>query len=162
MGMLKLNRIIYFIIIFLSVSCTSCQKSTSVAEKKQENQCGNDHIINLRQGQEQFFLSFTGQYEKKILTGAKVEQIRNGKVISELSYDFENGAASNVIKLRDKLSLNTTDSLKITFNDKKEIILYDFKNTPDYGGKRFLGCSFGSYKVGQKSMETKNAYLYIY
>lgn len=162
MGMLKLNRIIYFIIIFLSISCTSCQKTNAVSEEKKENQCGNDNVINLRQGQEQLFLSFAGQYEKKILTGAKIEQIRSGKVISELPYNFENGTASNVIKLNDKLSLHTMDSLKITFNDKKEVILYDFKNTPDYGGKRFLGCSFGSYKVGQKSMETKNAYLYIY
>ena len=82
----------------------------------------------------------------------KIEQIRNGKKISNIRYAIDNLEGYKGIDILDTLSLHTRDSLIFTFSDNEKIILREFRNGGSYGSKKFLGCEWSYCVHGQDTI----------
>ena len=125
-----------------------------------DKNCYNDTIISMW-NIKQISIDFLQDYEKKDLKGLKIEQIRNGKKISNIRYAIDNLEGYKGIDILDTLSLHTRDSLIFTFSDNEKIILREFRNGGNYGSKKFLGCKW-DYCIHEKdTIILKRNTLYI-
>ena len=91
----------------------------------------------------------------------KIEQIRNGKKISNIRYAIDNLEGYKGIDILDTLSLHTRDSLIFTFSDNEKIILREFRNGGSYG-KKFLGCKWSFCIHGQDTITVNGSRISIY
>ena len=148
MDILKLNKWKVIIIsFFLAIFFINRECKKNEEERLKQNiiaakNCYNDTIIRPNNtGIIQISIDFLQDYEKKDLKGLKIEQIRNGKKISNIRYAIDNLEGYKGIDILDTLSLHTRDSLIFTFSDNEKIILREFRNGGSYG-KKFLGCKW--------------------
>ena len=107
-----------------------------------------------------YLFLFGGNIRKK-LEGLKIEQIRNGKKISNIRYAIDNLEGYKGIDILDTLSLHTRDSLIFTFSDNEKIILREFRNGGNYGSKKFLGCIWDYCIHGQDTITVKGSRISI-
>ena len=149
MDTLKLSKWKVIIILFFSALFfinRECKKNEE--ERLRQNiiaakNCYNDTIIRPNNtGIIDLSIYFEGKYKQKKLEGLKIEQIRNGKKISNIRYAIDNLEGYKGIDILDTLSLHTRDSLIFTFSDNEKIILREFRNGGTYGSKKFLGCEW--------------------
>ena len=125
-----------------------------------DKNCYNDTIISMW-NIKQISIDFLQDYEKKDLKGLKIEQIRNGKKISNIRYAIDNLEGYKGIDILDTLSLHTRDSLIFTFSDNEKIILREFRNGGNYGSKKFLGCIWDYCIHGQDTITVKGSRISI-
>ncbi|WP_135326150.1 hypothetical protein [Flavobacterium columnare] len=145
----------YFLLVFnlLLLSCNNKEKKIY-----DENVCSNDNIIHFHHNE--LSLSFAGNTNKIDAKKIKILHIRNNQIISTLSYSK---LKDNKIDFINLPSLNTIDSLKIILNDSENIYIHNFKNEPDYGGQKFLGCTFQTYMInGKEKGLSDHSKIYIY
>ena len=166
MDTLKLSKWKVIIILFFSALFfinRECKKNEE--ERLRQNiiadkNCYNDTIISMW-NIKQISIDFLQDYEKKDLKGLKIEQIRNGKKISNIRYAIDNLEGYKGIDILDTLSLHTRDSLIFTFSDNEKIILREFRNGGNYGSKKFLGCIWDYCIHGQDTITVKGSRISI-
>ena len=166
MDTLKLSKWKVIIILFFSALFfinRECKKNEEEMLRQNiiaDKNCYNDTIISMW-NIKQISIDFLQDYEKKDLKGLKIEQIRNGKKISNIRYAIDNLEGYKGIDILDTLSLHTRDSLIFTFSDNEKIILREFRNGGNYGSKKFLGCEW-DYCIHEKdTIILKRNTLYI-
>ena len=165
MDTLKLSKWKVIIILFFSALFfinRECKKNEE--ERLRQNiiadkNCYNDTIISMW-NIKQISIDFLQDYEKKDLKGLKIEQIRNGKKISNIRYAIDNLEGYKGIDILDTLSLHTRDSLIFTFSDNEKIILREFRNGGSYG-KKFLGCKWSFCIHGQDTITVNGSRISI-
>ncbi|WP_313500479.1 hypothetical protein [Kaistella carnis] len=133
--------------LLLSISLLSCS-SDKKERINQSDKCYNDNTVKYKYDSLTFW--FIEDYENLDLKNVKIYKINNGKK-GLLPHSTRIGKSE--LKIENPLSLKSADTIKIVFENNKQLNLYDFKNTPDYGGKIFLGCSFGRYKLNEEQIE---------
>ena len=166
MDTLKLSKWKVIIILFFSALFfinRECKKNEE--ERLRQNiiadkNCYNETIISMW-NIKQISIDFLQDYEKKDLKGLKIEQIRNGKKISNIRYAIDNLEGYKGIDILDTLSLHTRDSLIFTFSDNEKIILREFRNGGNYGSKKFLGCIWDYCIHGQDTITVKGSRISI-
>ena len=166
MDTLKLNKwkviiISFFLaLFFINRECKKNEEEMLRQNIIADKNCYNDTIISMW-NIKQISIDFLQGYEKKDLKGLKIEQIRNGKKISNIRYAIDNLEGYKGIDILDTLSLHTRDSLIFTFSDNEKIILREFRNGGNYGSKKFLGCIW-DYCIHEKdTIILKRNTLYI-
>jgi len=166
MDTLKLNKwkviIISFFLAFFFIN-RECKKNEEEMLRQNiiaDKNCYNDTIISMW-NIKQISIDFLQDYEKKDLKGLKIEQIRNGKKISNIRYAIDNLEGYKGIDILDTLSLHTRDSLIFTFSDNEKIILREFRNGGNYGSKKFLGCIWDYCIHGQDTITVKGSRISI-
>ena len=168
MDILKLSKWKVIIILFFSALFfinRECKKNEE--EMLRQNiiaakNCYNDTIIRPNNtGIIDLSIYFEGKYKQKKLEGLKIEQIRNGKKISNIRYAIDNLEGYKGIDILDTLSLHTRDSLIFTFSDNEKIILREFRNGGNYGSKKFLGCIWDYCIHGQDTITVKGSRISI-
>ncbi|AZA81937.1 hypothetical protein C1637_24740 [Chryseobacterium lactis] len=125
---------------------TSC-----VDEKKQkiqdQEQCAQNKNIEFKY--DSLTLKFIDKYKNINLDKAQVFHIKKGQHIL-LSHKLNQ--QDSQLKIKNITGLQTTDTLEIKLPDNLNFKLYNFKNTPYYGGKNLLGCSLGEYMIKDKKI----------
>lgn len=151
MDILKLNKYFLFLIFLLLLSCNDKAKKI-----EETNLCNQDSIIHYRHNE--LSILFIGNINK--LDNKKIEllHIRNNKIISRLSHSE---LKDDEIDFTILPELHTNDSLKIVLKNDKSIFLHNFKNGPDYGGQKFLGCFFQTYMLDGKEKGLIDRYKII-
>ena len=166
MDILKLNKwkviiISFFLaIFFINRECKKNEEEMLRQNIIADKNCYNDTIISMW-NIKQISIDFLQDYEKKDLKGLKIEQIRNGKKISNIRYAIDNLEGYKGIDILDTLSLHTRDSLIFTFSDNEKIILREFRNGGNYGSKKFLGCIWDYCIHGQDTITVKGGRISI-
>ena len=166
MDTLKLSKWKVIIILFFSALFfinRECKKNEEEMLRQNiiaDKNCYNDTIISMW-NIKQISIDFLQDYEKKDLKGLKIEQIRNGKKISNIRYAIDNLEGYKGIDILDTLSLHTRDSLIFTFSDNEKIILREFRNGGNYGSKKFLGCIWDYCIHGQDTITVKGSRISI-
>lgn len=166
MDILKLNKwkviiISFFLaIFFINRECKKNEEEMLRQNIIADKNCYNDTIISMW-NIKQISIDFLQDYEKKDLKGLKIEQIRNGKKISNIRYAIDNLEGYKGIDILDTLSLHTRDSLIFTFSDNEKIILREFRNGGNYGSKKFLGCIWDYCIHGQDTITVKGSRISI-
>ena len=166
MDILKLNKwkviiISFFLaIFFINRECKKNEEEMLRQNIIADKNCYNDTIISMW-NIKQISIDFLQGYEKKDLKGLKIEQIRNGKKISNIRYAIDNLEGYKGIDILDTLSLHTRDSLIFTFSDNEKIILREFRNGGNYGSKKFLGCIWDYCIHGQDTITVKGSRISI-
>ena len=166
MDILKLNKwkviiISFFLaIFFINRECKKNKEEMLRQNIIADKNCYNDTIISMW-NIKQISIDFLQDYEKKDLKGLKIEQIRNGKKISNIRYAIDNLEGYKGIDILDTLSLHTRDSLIFTFSDNEKIILREFRNGGNYGSKKFLGCIWDYCIHGQDTITVKGSRISI-
>ena len=167
MDTLKLNKwkviiISFFLaLFFINRECKKNKEEMLRQNIIADKNCYNDTIISMW-NIKQISIDFLQDYEKKDLKGLKIEQIRNGKKISNIRYAIDNLEGYKGIDILDTLSLHTRDSLIFTFSDNEKIILREFRNGGNYGSKKFLGCIWDYCIHGQDTITVKGSRISIY
>ena len=167
MDILKLNKwkviiISFFLaLFFINRECKKNKEEMLRQNIIADKNCYNDTIISMW-NIKQISIDFLQDYEKKDLKGLKIEQIRNGKKISNIRYAIDNLEGYKGIDILDTLSLHTRDSLIFTFSDNEKIILREFRNGGNYGSKKFLGCIWDYCIHGQDTITVKGSRISIY
>ena len=167
MDTLKLNKwkviiISFFLaIFFINRECKKNEEERLRQNIIADKNCYNDTIISMW-NIKQISIDFLQDYEKKDLKGLKIEQIRNGKKISNIRYAIDNLEGYKGIDILDTLSLHTRDSLIFTFSDNEKIILREFRNGGNYGSKKFLGCIWDYCIHGQDTITVNGSRISIY
>ncbi|OWP74362.1 hypothetical protein [Flavobacterium oreochromis] len=147
------NKYFLLVINLLLFSCNDKEKKIN-----EFSLCNNDNVIHFHH--KELILSFAGNTNKIDVKKIKILHIRNNQIIPALSYSK---LRDNKIDFVDLPSLRTIDSLKIILNDKESIYLHNFKNGPDYGGQKFLGCTFQTYMLnGVEKGISDHSKIYIY
>ena len=165
MDTLKLNKwkviiISFFLaLFFINRECKKNKEEMLRQNIIADKNCYNDTIISMW-NIKQISIDFLQDYEKKDLKGLKIEQIRNGKKISNIRYAIDNLEGYKGIDILDTLSLHTRDSLIFTFSDNEKIILREFRNGGSYG-KKFLGCKWSFCIHGQDTITVKGSRISI-
>ena len=165
MDTLKLNKwkviiISFFLaLFFINRECKKNEEEMLRQNIIADKNCYNDTIISMW-NIKQISIDFLQDYEKKDLKGLKIEQIRNGKKISNIRYAIDNLEGYKGIDILDTLSLHTRDSLIFTFSDNEKIILREFRNGGSYG-KKFLGCKWSFCIHGQDTITVKGSRISI-
>ena len=166
MDTLKLNKwkviiISFFLaLFFINRECKKNKEEMLRQNIIADKNCYNDTIISMW-NIKQISIDFLQDYEKKDLKGLKIEQIRNGKKISNIRYAIDNLEGYKGIDILDTLSLHTRDSLIFTFSDNEKIILREFRNGGNYGSKKFLGCIWDYCIHGQDTITVKGSRISI-
>ena len=166
MDILKLNKwkviiILFFLaLFFINRECKKNKEEMLRQNIIADKNCYNDTIISMW-NIKQISIDFLQDYEKKDLKGLKIEQIRNGKKISNIRYAIDNLEGYKGIDILDTLSLHTRDSLIFTFSDNEKIILREFRNGGNYGSKKFLGCIWDYCIHGQDTITVKGSRISI-
>ena len=166
MDILKLNKwkviiISFFLaLFFINRECKKNKEEMLRQNIIADKNCYNDTIISMW-NIKQISIDFLQDYEKKDLKGLKIEQIRNGKKISNIRYAIDNLEGYKGIDILDTLSLHTRDSLIFTFSDNEKIILREFRNGGNYGSKKFLGCIWDYCIHGQDTITVKASSISI-
>ena len=166
MDTLKLNKwkviiILFFLaLFFINRECKKNEEEMLRQNIIADKNCYNDTIISMW-NIKQISIDFLQDYEKKDLKGLKIEQIRNGKKISNIRYAIDNLEGYKGIDILDTLSLHTRDSLIFTFSDNEKIILREFRNGGNYGSKKFLGCIWDYCIHGQDTITVKGSRISI-
>ena len=166
METLKLNKwkviiILFFLaLFFINRECKKNEEEMLRQNIIADKNCYNDTIISMW-NIKQISIDFLQDYEKKDLKGLKIEQIRNGKKISNIRYAIDNLEGYKGIDILDTLSLHTRDSLIFTFSDNEKIILREFRNGGNYGSKKFLGCIWDYCIHGQDTITVKGSRISI-
>ena len=166
MDILKLNKwkviiISFFLaLFFINRECKKNEEEMLRQNIIADKNCYNDTIISMW-NIKQISIDFLQDYEKKDLKGLKIEQIRNGKKISNIRYAIDNLEGYKGIDILDTLSLHTRDSLIFTFSDNEKIILREFRNGGSYG-KKFLGCKWSFCIHGQDTITVNGSRISIY
>ena len=166
MDILKLNKwkviiISFFLaLFFINRECKKNKEEMLRQNIIADKNCYNDTIISMW-NIKQISIDFLQDYEKKDLKGLKIEQIRNGKKISNIRYAIDNLEGYKGIDILDTLSLHTRDSLIFTFSDNEKIILREFRNGGNYGSKKFLGCIWDYCIHGQDTITVKGSRISI-
>ena len=165
MDTLKLNKwkviILFFsALLFINRECKKNEEERLKQNIIADKNCYNDTIISMW-NIKQISIDFLQDYEKKDLKGLKIEQIRNGKKISNIRYAMDNLEGYKGIDILDTLSLHTRDSLIFTFSDNEKIILREFRNGGNYGSKKFLGCIWDYCIHGQDTITVKGSRISI-
>ena len=166
MDILKLNKwkviiISFFLaLFFINRECKKNEEEMLRQNIIADKNCYNDTIISMW-NIKQISIDFLQDYEKKDLKGLKIEQIRNGKKISNIRYAIDNLEGYKGIDILDTLSLHTRDSLIFTFSDNEKIILREFRNGGNYGSKKFLGCIWDYCIHGQDTITVKGSRISI-
>ena len=165
MDILKLNKwkviiISFFLaLFFINRECKKNEEEMLRQNIIADKNCYNDTIISMW-NIKQISIDFLQDYEKKDLKGLKIEQIRNGKKISNIRYAIDNLEGYKGIDILDTLSLHTRDSLIFTFSDNEKIILREFRNGGSYG-KKFLGCKWSFCIHGQDTITVNGSRISI-
>lgn len=167
MDILKSNKkIVFFVMLFFVIFLLYRENERRKEEILKQNRinsenCYNDTIIRPNNtGIIDLSIYFEGKYKQKKLEGLKIEQIRNGKKISNIRYAIDNLEGYKGIDILDTLSLHTPDSLIFTFSDNEKIILREFRNGGSYG-KKFLGCKWSFCIHGQDTITVKGSRISI-
>ena len=166
MDILKLSKwkviiISFFLaLFFINRECKKNKEEMLRQNIIADKNCYNDTIISMW-NIKQISIDFLQDYEKKDLKGLKIEQIRNGKKISNIRYAIDNLEGYKGIDILDTLSLHTRDSLIFTFSDNEKIILREFRNGGNYGSKKFLGCIWDYCIHGQDTITVKGSRISI-
>ena len=166
MDILKLSKwkviiILFFLaLFFINKECKKNEEEMLRQNIIADKNCYNDTIISMW-NIKQISIDFLQDYEKKDLKGLKIEQIRNGKKISNIRYAIDNLEGYKGIDILDTLSLHTRDSLIFTFSDNEKIILREFRNGGNYGSKKFLGCIWDYCIHGQDTITVKGSRISI-
>jgi len=166
MDILKLSKwkviiILFFLaLFFINRECKKNEEEMLRQNIIADKNCYNDTIISMW-NIKQISIDFLQDYEKKDLKGLKIEQIRNGKKISNIRYAIDNLEGYKGIDILDTLSLHTRDSLIFTFSDNEKIILREFRNGGNYGSKKFLGCIWDYCIHGQDTITVKGSRISI-
>ena len=166
MDILKLSKwkviiISFFLaLFFINRECKKNKEEMLRQNIIADKNCYNDTIISMW-NIKQISIDFLQDYEKKDLKGLKIEQIRNGKKISNIRYAIDNLEGYKGIDILDTLSLHTRDSLIFTFSDNEKIILREFRNGGSYG-KKFLGCKWSFCIHGQDTITVNGSRISIY
>ena len=166
MDILKLSKwkviiILFFLaLFFINRECKKNKEEMLIQNIIADKNCYNDTIISMW-NIKQISIDFLQDYEKKDLKGLKIEQIRNGKKISNIRYAIDNLEGYKGIDILDTLSLHTRDSLIFTFSDNEKIILREFRNGGNYGSKKFLGCIWDYCIHGQDTITVKGSRISI-
>jgi len=137
---------IIFTIIGICTLLTSC-----VDEKKQkirdQEQCAQNKNIEFRY--DSLTLKFVDEYKNVNLDKAQVFHIKKGQHIL-LSHKLNQ--QDSQLKIKNINGLQKEDTLEIKLQNNLNFKLYNFKNTPYYGGKNLLGCSLGEYMIKDKKI----------
>ena len=167
MDILKLNKwkviiISFFLaLFFINRECKKNEEEMLRQNIIAAKNCYNDTIIRPNNtGIIDLSIYFEGKYKQKKLEGLKIEQIRNGKKISNIRYAIDNLEGYKGIDILDTLSLHTRDSLIFTFSDNEKIILREFRNGGSYG-KKFLGCKWSFCIHGQDTITVNGSRISI-
>ncbi|MBD3907301.1 hypothetical protein NAL32_21520 [Chryseobacterium sp. Ch-15] len=158
MDILKQSK--FLLIIKISLLCILFVECDNSKKNSYSNDCYNDSIIHLRQTQEKISIIFTGNYRNENLKDLTIQQInKTGK--ENLDYEILNNFSDNTIQLKNKLSISYNDSIIVSFNNKNKIKLYNFRNTPHYGGKKMIGCYLGYCILKNDTIVAVNGDLYL-
>ena len=167
MDTLKLSKwkviiILFFLaLFFINRECKKNEEERLKQNIIADKNCYNDTIIRPNNtGIIDLSIYFEGKYKQKKLESLKIEQIRNGKKISNIRYAIDNLEGYKGIDILDTLSLHTRDSLIFTFSDNEKIILREFRNGGSYG-KKFLGCKWSFCIHGQDTITVNGSRISI-
>lgn len=134
MDTLKLNKIVIYV--FLYIIFLSCQNDKEKCDCEKVVYIGSELTFNYK--------------EYGNIKGLKIQHIRNGKIIENISWIYIKEKKSYIkktkIEMNSRKDLYRTDSIVFLFKNGKKIILHGFIVEPYYrgkffGGQEFVGCS---------------------
>lgn len=143
---------ILIIFILILISCNDSKNQKIMKEKE----CKNESVIRYYTADS---LRFWFINDKTKLENVKITHLYGNKK-DLLKYTLKE--KDSEISVKNPNNLKSQDTILIELSNKTEYRLYDFKNEPKYGGKNFLGCYFGTYKINEKEIVVDGSTLRVY
>ncbi|MFV0305724.1 MAG: hypothetical protein ACK5IC_09625 [Moheibacter sp.] len=155
MAISKLNKGLSFIIPILLLS--SCKDENTIKlEHQKECQCMD--ALSFWNNQRTIILKSKELKSNKI--GLKISHVRNGEIIENLEYKFSE-IDNRWIGFTAPNIIYKSDSIIILFKNDREFILHNFINSPNYGGKKFIGCKIDHCKINNMDSIYIGDFIYL-
>lgn len=130
----RISKLLFLFFVSLVFTCTSCYDYCN-EENGCSDCCNNKDTVELATNMVYFKQKGLIALKKDL----KILHIRNGVSFENLPYQFSDSNRGLVFFESPNVLLKS-DSIVFSFSESCNYILHGFRSSPNFGGKKFLGC----------------------